>query len=195
MDRRSLLHSFPAAALLVLAGCSAPSNPEMDKMMADHKAMMAADSATKAMTDANKEAVKKVFTMFETGNMDGLDAIVAENMVDHSPDPMITSTGRQALKDMITMHHTAFPDTKITVLSMMADGDMVMAHYNMKGTNSGAMGDMPATNKAMDVNGVDIVRFEKGQAVEHWGYWEEGKLMQQLGLMPPPGAMDKGKKK
>jgi hypothetical protein len=36
--------------------------------------------------------------------------------------------------------------------------------------------------------GCDILRFENGKAAEHWGYMEEGKMMQQLGLMPAPGA-------
>ena len=71
---------------------------------------------------------------------------------------------------------------------MWADKDMVIAHYTMTGMNSGPMGEMPATNKSVNVNGVDIVRFENGKAVEHWGYWEEMKMMQQLGMMPEMGA-------
>ena len=66
---------------------------------------------------------------------------------------------------------------------------MMYVHFNMKGTNTGGMGpDMPATNKAMDVNGVDIIRFENGKAMEHWGYWEESKMMQQLGMAPAEGG-------
>lgn len=189
--------SLPCAAgLLLLASCGTPGGGHDDKMMAEHMAMMKADSAAKAATMANEESVRKVFTMFETGNTDGIETCVAENMVEHSPAPGITSTGMQALKDIIAMHHGAFPDTKITVLSMAVDGDIVMAHYNMKGTNTGPMGEgMPATNKAMDVNGVDVVRFENGKGVEHWGYWEESKFMQQLGMMPAPGEEDKDKGK
>jgi len=136
-----------------------------------------------AVMEKNKESMKKVFDMFTTGNSQGVENYVSENQVDHNPMPGLKSTGIQALKDMIAMHHTAFPDTKITVISMVAEGDMVVAHYNMKGTNTGPMGNMPATNKPMDVNGVDIVRFADGKGVEHWGYWEESKMMQQLGMM------------
>lgn len=184
-----------AGALALLAACGAPADPAHDKMMADCKQMMAADSTAKATMNTNKEAVKKVFAMFESGKTDGIETCVADNMVEHSPTPGITSTGLQGLKDAIAMNHAAFPDTKITVLSLVAEGDLVTAHYNMKGTNSGAMGSMPATNKTMDVNGVDIVRFENGKGVEHWGYWEEAKMMQQLGLAPPPAEAGKAPKK
>jgi predicted ester cyclase len=78
---------------------------------------------------------------------------------------------------------------KMTVLSSAMEGDMLFVHFNQKGTNSGAMGpDMPATGKAIDVSGVDIIRFANGKAVEHWGYWDETTMMQQLGLAPAPGA-------
>lgn len=137
-----------------------------------------------ASTEKNKETVKKVFEMFETGNSQGVENYVADNVVEHSMMPEIKSTGMQALKDMIAMHYKAFPNTKITVHSMVAEGDQVIAHYNMKGTMTGPMGNMPATNKTMDVDGVDIVRFADGKAVEHWGYSEEMKMMNQLGWMP-----------
>lgn len=161
-------------------------------MMADHMEMMKTDSAAKAATAANMETVKKVFAMFETGNTEGIENWVKADMIEHSPAPMIKTTGIQGLKDIATMHHGAFPDTKITVLGWAADGDMMYVHYNMKGTNTGAMGpDMPATGKAMDVNGVDIVRFEDGKGAEHWGYWEESKMMEQLGMMPPADGGEK----
>jgi predicted SnoaL-like aldol condensation-catalyzing enzyme len=184
------LKSTAAAVLLCgLAACSAPSNPEADKMLADHKAMLKADSTAKANETVCMDCFKKVYTMFETGNSTGLEECVAETMVEHTPAPGVTTTGLQGLKDVIAMQHVAFPDMKMTVLSSAVVGDMGYVHFNQKGTNSGAMGpNMPATNKAIDINGVDIVRFENGKAVEHWGYWEDGKMMQQLGLAPAPGA-------
>ena len=155
-----------------LVSCSTPANKEQN------------DATAK-----NKEAMLKVNEAFSTGNLAGLENYVAENMIEHQPDPMIKAAGLAGLKEAITTYRAAFPDMKITSVNMVAEGDLVISHINMKGTNTGPMGDMPATNKTMDVNGVDIVRFENGKGVEHWGYWEEMKMMTQLGLMPPPGGM------
>ena len=39
----------------------------------------------------------------------------------------------------------------------------------------------------------DSFMFADGKMVEHWGYIEEMKMMQQLGMMPPPDAAAKKK--
>ncbi len=190
---RTAFWSLPALALMV--ACGAPSNPEADKMIADHKAMLAADSANKALLTAREEGCRAVFAMFETGKSDGLEKYVAENMVEHTPPPGMNPQGMQGLKDMVAMHHGAFPDTKITVHSITHGGDVMMVHYNMKGTNTGDMGpEMKATGKVMDVDGIDVIKFSGDKATEHWGYWEEMKMMTQLGMMPDPAAAPEKKK-
>jgi predicted ester cyclase len=181
--------------LLAVLFFSCGAGGDRDGKMAEHMAMMKADSAMKATQTAREEGCRVIFAMFESGNSDGVEKYIAENMTEHTPMPGITSTGIQAVKEAITMHHGAFPDTKMTALTFAHNGDVMMVHYNMKGTNTGDMGDMPATGKTFDVNGVDIIRFEGDKAIEHWGYTEEMKMMTQLGLMPPPGEKKMSEKK
>ena len=45
---------------------------------------------------------------------------------------------------------------------------------------------MPPTNKSVKANGVDIVVFKNGKAVEHWEVMDQLGFMKQMGLMPPP---------
>lgn len=177
----------------LFAACGGGSNPEHDRMMADHAAMMKADSTAKAAEAACLACFERIFGMFTSGDATGIEDCVAADFVEHTtPPPGVTSTGLQGLKDIIAWSHTAYPDMKMTILSSAMKGDLVFVHYNQKGTNSGAMGEgMPATGKAIDVNGVDIVRFVNGKAAEHWGYWDETTMMQQLGLAPAPGAEPK----
>jgi predicted ester cyclase len=35
---------------------------------------------------------------------------------------------------------------------------------------------------------IDIVRIAGGKAVEHWGQMDSMRMMQQLGVIPAPGA-------
>lgn len=181
---------FPLATLVA---CGTGTSPEHDKMLADHRAMLAADSANKAATDQMKQATQTFMDAWWTGKTDGLDAIVAGDFNTHMSMPGVTSTGVQKVKDMIAMASGAFTENKSEDLHMTAEGDRVIAHYRWKGKNTGAMGeDMPVTNAEVDVECVDIVRFENGKIVEHWGYMEEMKMMEQLGMMP--GAEDPAKK-
>jgi predicted ester cyclase len=46
---------------------------------------------------------------------------------------------------------------------------------------------MPATNKAVKVNEMHLVRIANGKFVEHWGVEDTMTMMQQLGVMPEPG--------
>ena len=48
---------------------------------------------------------------------------------------------------------------------------------------------MPATGKSIDVQAIDIVRFDGDRgAREHWGVFDAMAMMQQLGIVPgPPG--------
>lgn len=189
MNKYALFSSVPIASLLLLASCGGGAEHDHAKM-AEHMAMMKADSAEKANEAVCIGCFEKIFAMFGSGDVTGIEDCIAENFTERAtPPPGITSTGVQYLKDVIAWNHAAFPDMKMTIISSAVKGDMAYVHYNQKGTNTGAMGpDMPATGKAIDVNGVDIVRFENGKAVEHWGYWDETKMMQQLGLAPgaPP---------
>ena len=179
--KKSLLITLPLVAILF--SCGGP-NPEHDSMMAEHKAMMTADSARQASMDQMKPATQRFLDMWFTGKTDGVEEIVAENFTTHMEMPGVTSTGIQQLKDMIALSSAGFTDNEMEDMHLIAEGDRVVAHYRWKGVNTGSMGEgMPATNKPIDIHSVDVLRFENGKVVEHWGYMEEMKMMEQLGMM------------
>ncbi|MCB0795462.1 MAG: ester cyclase [Flavobacteriales bacterium] len=175
----SLLLAVPAA-LLIWVSCGTPAT---DPMAAKHAEMMKADSAEDARIAAQEAVARAVFEMFNTGNTDELDAYVSADFVDHQKPPEVTTTGHQMIKDMFALYRTSMPDLHQEWLHASTSGDRTYIHYHLTGTNTGPYGDMPATGKAMDVMGVDIIRFADGKAVEHWGYMEEAKMMEQLGMM------------
>ena len=92
---------------------------------------------------------------------------------------------------------SGYPDVHVTTNFVVADSNMVVQHYTMTGTNTGTMMGMPPTNKKMNVDGVNILKIKDGKLSEHWGYMEEMKLMQQMGMMPDMNQMmnDTSKKK
>ena len=180
--KNSLLIMLPLVA--ILWSCGGP-DPEHDTMTAEHKAQMTADSAKQASMEQMKQTTQRFLDLWFSGKTDGIEEIVAENFKSNLPMPGVTSTGIQQLKDMIALSSTAFTDNRTEDLHLIAEGDRVVAHYRWKGVNSGPMGEgMPATNKPIDVHSVDVLRFENGKVVEHWGYMEEMKMMEQLGMMP-----------
>lgn len=187
---RTLISSLPLAGILLFAACESAEHEHAehnDPMAGMHAEMMKADSAAKAQ----EAMAARIIDLFNSHNMEGLEALMNDDFVDHQQDPSITTTGMQGAKDYLNMIFTAYPDFKQEIVSMSTTGDKTFIHLRMTGTNSGPWGAMPATNKAMDVMGCDVIRFANGKASEHWGYMEEMKMMTQLGLIPPPDAPKK----
>lgn len=121
--------------------------------------------------------------MFNKGNLKAVDELSAPNFVDHTPRPG-AKPGLQGMKDAITGFRTAFPDGKITVDELLADGNTVVARTTFTGTHKGPMAGIPATGKKIKVTGVDVVKVSNGKATEVWHYDQEQAMMEQLGLMP-----------
>lgn len=78
----------------------------------------------------------------------------------------------------------AFPDLKVNVDFMVAEGDYVTVRWTAKGTNTGAAMGIPATGKAVQTSGTAIFRMENGAIAEEWVAADTIGLMRQLGLMP-----------
>jgi len=84
----------------------------------------------------------------------------------------------------------AFPDLRFDAEDLLAEGDKVVGRARVTGSNTGSFMGMPATDKAFNIQAIDIVHFgEDGLAREHWGVMDMMSMMQQLGLAPgvPPG--------
>lgn len=179
-------------ALALLTACNSGPNPEEARLLKDHQAMLAADSAERAVQQAREEGVRAVFKMFETGNPEGAENYMTEDMVEHTPPPGMEVKGVQGFKDMVTMMSEGWSDNKFTVHSFAHQGDTLFAHYTWTGRNTGEMiPGVPATNKTVSADGVEVLKYDGTKATEHWGFFEETKMMTQLGLMPDPSAPKK----
>jgi len=63
-------------------------------------------------------------------------------------------------------------------------GDVVWTRNRARGIHTGSVMGNPPTGKAIEVDVIDILRFEDGIAVEHWGIADQLGMMQQVGAMP-----------
>lgn len=116
-----------------------------------------------------------------------LDSFITADYIEHQTDPQYPNT-LDGLKARFKDLFVAYPDFHAQVNFVVSHADTIVAETTITGTNSGTMMGMPPTNKQIHVDDMDVVRIVNGKAVEHWGFVEEMKMMQQLGLMPPPGA-------
>ena len=85
------------------------------------------------------------------------------------------------------MMHTAWPDQTWTWDALIAEGEWVAARFTCKGTFSGPMGEIPPNGKEIVFTGVSVYRFQEGQIVELWEYYDKLDLYQQMGVIPAMG--------
>ena len=81
------------------------------------------------------------------------------------------------------MYRAAFPDLRMEAEDVLASGNKVVARVRATGTHEGELMGMPATGKSVDVQLIDIMRFDdNGLVAEHWGVVDMLAMMQQLGV-------------
>jgi len=112
-----------------------------------------------------------------------VDRIVDPNLVDHDP-ARGQAAGLQGLKDLMDMFFVAFPDLKVTLNRVVAEGDTVAGAVTTEGTQTGDFMGIPASDKKISITEMHMLRIASGKMVEHWGVADGMTMMQQLGVMP-----------
>ena len=143
--------------------------------------------------ESNAQIVRRFVNEISKGNLDVLDDIVAPDFKDHQQLPPGLPSGVAGLKAFFGAQLTAFPDLKVTLEDMTADGDRVWDRLRVEGTNTGPIMGMSPTGRRMTVEVLDLTRFEGGKVVEHWGVADNLGMMQQLGLVPAVGEPARGR--
>jgi predicted ester cyclase len=135
-----------------------------------------------AVSAENTDRLKRLLLEgFGQGDMSVLDEVVAEDFIEHQQG---LPQGREGLKNVIRELRQAFPDLSYTVVQMVADGGKVRGHFRARGTNEGPFMGQDPTGKVMEIDVIDISRFEDGKMVEHWGVPDRLGTLLQLGFFP-----------
>ena len=130
----------------------------------------------------NVEAQQAFGEAVNSGNLEALNDLISGHCVDHDPAPG-QGPGPQGYRDMFSEMRTAFPDLRVEVIHLTADGDDVAFAYTLTGTHQGPLMGHEATGKSVSVRGMQISRFDGGQMVERWGSSDQLGMLSQLGLV------------
>jgi steroid delta-isomerase-like uncharacterized protein len=136
------------------------------------------------MSDENKAVARRFFEAFNSGEVDALDDVVAEDAIDHDAYNPFASDGREGAKKLIAMYRDAFPDLTMTVDDQIAEGDKVATMWHAEGTHEGELMGFAGTGNRTTTRGIAVDRIEDGRVVEAWGQWDVLHLMQVIGAVP-----------
>ena len=137
------------------------------------------------MSETNKTVVRRLFEeVWNKGNLPVTDELFAPNYAHHDSSTPDVGRGPESEKKRATLYRTAFPDLRLTIEDIIAEGETVMARWFCRGTHNGDLSGIAPTGKQFNISGVSIARFTGGKMVEGWVNWDALGLMQQLGVVP-----------
>lgn len=125
---------------------------------------------------------------FNACNLEVVDTITSPGLVEHQDFGPGHAPGAEGVRAVVESLHRAFPDFRLTIEDLVADGGTVWLRMVATGTNTGSfMGHAP-TGRPIRIHVFDAIRVEDGLMVEHWGVPDRLGVLLQLGLMGPPAA-------
>ncbi len=140
--------------------------------------------------EENKAAIKRAYDeLWNQRNVDAVDELATEDFLNHAAPPN-RQRGRQGLKDVVRMFESAFPDFRYEVEDVIAEGEKVAVRDVFRGAHQGNFMGIPATGKRVVMEAIYVYRFSGGKLAEHWVARDDLGMMQQLGVVPPPGRAE-----
>ena len=134
------------------------------------------------MTRTNHQVLEDfVQAVFNRGDVEAADRYFDTAFVDHAPWPDQPPTVA-GFKAGLAQMRRSFPDLRVAVERIVAEGDLVVGHYKMSGTHLGDFMGAAAGGRTFAIEAIDIVRMRDGRIAEHWGLIDEAGLARQLGL-------------
>jgi predicted ester cyclase len=88
----------------------------------------------------------------------------------------------------------AFPDMSIEILNVVTQGRLAVAHCRAKGTQQGALPDLPATGRPVTIEGFAMCEVDGDQVSAAWNCFDFLSMYRQLGaeISLPPAARAAG---
>ncbi|MCD6074705.1 MAG: hypothetical protein K0Q70_1588 [Rhodospirillales bacterium] len=131
--------------------------------------------------DTNKALYRRfIQEIFNEGRLERLGAFTAPDYSVREAPPG-TPPGADAVKQIVTLFRTAFPDLNIVIEELIGEGDWVAARATTHGTHQGTIFGVAPTGRKIAVTGLTMVRIVDGKLTESWVKNDIPALMAQLG--------------
>lgn len=134
-------------------------------------------------TEQNKAIVTRFNKeVIEQGNMDSFQQLVADDMYNHAAPPGMPTGPDGMIYFFREILKKGFPDLTVKVLHQIAEGDYVTSRKEFHATHTGVFGGIPASNKKVVIEVIEVIKLRDGKYVEHWGISNLHEVMKTISL-------------
>jgi predicted ester cyclase len=137
---------------------------------------------------ASQDLENVIREMYEAWNAKDLDRCASYA----HPDTQMTNMpfgAKLPFREYIESWARAFPDGRIEPKTIVVQGDRAMAEFTGTGTHTGTlrapMGELPPTQRRLELPFVESYRFRDGKLAEGRIYFDAFSMLKQLGVGAP----------
>lgn len=139
--------------------------------LTDEQAKIICDKAELVWSEADEQAIAD---------------IIDSSYVIYSPMFPDGLKGIDALKDFLETNAVPYPDFKVTIDKFYVKDEIIFSYWTLTATNTGPLGDMPATGKAVKITGFAVSKVKNGKIYEEQTFWNVLDMYKQLGFQVVP---------
>ena len=114
------------------------------------------------MTDDATAVIRRMVEAFNTGDTSSVDSFVADSYRDHQGLRGSEIAGSVGFRQVVQVARGSLDNLRVSIEDLIADGDRVAVRLRWSGRRK-------TDGVLVERETIDIVRSERGQAVEHWG--------------------------
>ncbi len=105
--------------------------------------------------------------IWNQGALEVADALFAPDYVNHTAGSG-NDSGREGMARSIAALKAAFPDWRVAIESMVAEGDQVVDRFRITATHTGSVNGIPPSGNHIDALGIHMWRLSDGKLAEGW---------------------------
>lgn len=135
------------------------------------------------MSEENKALARRWFR--EVWGENGSESTIPEMFIEGGrahgfPEPESVVNSPAAFAEQCKSFRKIFPDIRVTVDDLVAEGDKVAVRWTAKMTHTGEGLGIPATSKQVRVVGSSFLICGNGKILEGWNYMDLTRMRLQL---------------
>lgn len=143
--------------------------------------------------DRNKELIRRFVRAGNDRDFEALEAIVHPAFERHCPaTPDVEVRSFEDFRRFLERDAQAFPDSRVTLHELVAEGDLVAFWATYAGTQEGPMGPFPASGERLEIEFAGIFTIRDDRITHLRLTWDNLSALARLGHLPPPdGEQDR----
>lgn len=129
----------------------------------------------------NKAVVRKLIDAWNDGDINALMTFWSPTMVHHGRSGTVSADDTAA---EMRRFLEAFPDLRMELHSVVAEGDLVATRMTMHATHTGSYMGLPPTGRTVSCTLMGQLLMADGAVIDHWGVADALAILVQIGMLP-----------